>query len=403
MADKQKPASQKTEKPSAKADKAQATKAAEAPVKATKAKAEPAAKAAKADAPAKAAKAPKTAAAKTESAKAEKPAKAPKAAATEAVATEKPAAKTKAAKGAKAAPEVVEAPVQAVAEEKPAKAAKAPKAAKAEAVKPEPVVEATPAEKPRRGRKPKSATETTVEAAAPAAEAVAAEAAVEAPVAEAQASTEKTIEGAGRGRRRRRDDAKPEVAPSEGAQAAGEEAPAESAAPAREARPPREPQPEPKKFVASEVAERGVALVNELGTKLGMVLTVSSAVEKNVVRLDIDGDDAQSRLLGNGRTPQRLDALQTWLQAAIFETDAPQNIELTLDVNGFRQRRTEELDKLAGVLANSVSKLKKSVVIAGLNSFERRVVHRALESEKAIQTESEGVGSFRKLRLEPRA
>jgi len=141
--------------------------------------------------------------------------------------------------------------------------------------------------------------------------------------------------------------------------------------------------------------------LTELGTKLGMQFVVSANVEGNVVRFDLDGTDAQTHLV-QGNAVTRLDALQTWLQAVIFESDSPQNVEVSLDVNGFRQRRTEQLDVLAGELAKSIGTLGKSVVVAGLNSFERRVVHRALEKEKGVQTESEGFGAFRKLRLEPR-
>lgn len=180
------------------------------------------------------------------------------------------------------------------------------------------------------------------------------------------------------------------------------EAPAAQAAEKTEPepRPPR-PEREQKKFVATEVAARGISLLEELAAKLNLEIVVNTKIEKNLVRFDIDGDDAESHLLGKSRNPVRLEALQTWLQAVIFESDSPQNVEISLDVNGFRARRTQQLDTLAVSLAKSVSALKKSMIVAGLNSFERRVVHRALEHETGIKTESEGFGAFRKLRLDP--
>jgi predicted RNA-binding protein Jag len=45
--------------------------------------------------------------------------------------------------------------------------------------------------------------------------------------------------------------------------------------------------------------------------------------------------------------------------------------------------------------------LNKVMTISGLNSTERRIIHRQLRDNDEVDTESVGDGIFRRLRIEP--
>lgn len=119
----------------------------------------------------------------------------------------------------------------------------------------------------------------------------------------------------------------------------------------------------------------------------------------NTVNIDFSGPDAGALLGLNQSSPRVLEAVQTLTRQAL--TDG-RTMKLVLDVGGFRQKRTKRLEDVAAKLAEVAEKAGQPVVVAGFNSFERKVVHQALEDTKSVKTDSEGYGSFRKLRLEPR-
>lgn len=114
---------------------------------------------------------------------------------------------------------------------------------------------------------------------------------------------------------------------------------------------------------------------------------------------ELSGDDAQSLLGANGASPRVLESMEKVLQQflGLEGTD----YQVHIDVDNFRERRGARLRELAGQLADLSKSLDKAITIAGMNEFERRVVHRALSDAKDIDTDSHGYGTFRKIRIQP--
>ena len=77
-------------------------------------------------------------------------------------------------------------------------------------------------------------------------------------------------------------------------------------------------------------------------------------------------------------------------------------LSLAVDIEGWRQKREEELKKLA---LNSAQKVKfsgKEVILSQLNPAERRIIHLILADSQEVETESQGEGDQRVLIIRPK-
>ncbi|MFH1392278.1 MAG: R3H domain-containing nucleic acid-binding protein [bacterium] len=64
--------------------------------------------------------------------------------------------------------------------------------------------------------------------------------------------------------------------------------------------------------------------------------------------------------------------------------------QFTLDVNNYRQQKTESLKQIAKDSAYRACVLKKEIVLRPMPSYERRLVHMELADRKDVITESRG-------------
>jgi predicted RNA-binding protein Jag len=73
--------------------------------------------------------------------------------------------------------------------------------------------------------------------------------------------------------------------------------------------------------------------------------------------------------------------------------------EIRCDLNGWRLDRESQLADRARQAAASLLRPGDSVTLEPMNSFERRIVHLALEDQPAFRTSSEGQGSLKKVKI----
>lgn len=307
----------------------------------------------------------------------------------------------------------------------PAKKTARGKKAADEPVVTAPVVEAAPAaaepaKKPARGKKAdaekadKTAPDAVVEVAAPVAAEAApkkkgrgkkavdapkvAEPAVEAtPAAQAPKKTGHDGEG----------DADKLAAPAaaEATPAVAEAAPAqaEQAAEAKQDDPRERREREPAREVAPEaMLEEGRVWLQGFFERMSLTSRIVATFDAATKTLlyDLQGDGGKHLLGASGQSPRGLEALQTVLREVLPADRA--GLRIHVDVGRFRLQRAERLRELARRLSQAVSKVGAAITVAGMNDFERRIIHQALEHHEKVRTESHGTGTFRKLRVEPR-
>ena len=97
-----------------------------------------------------------------------------------------------------------------------------------------------------------------------------------------------------------------------------------------------------------------------------------------------------------GKHGQTLDALQ-YLTNLTANRDADSKVRIVLDVEDYRQRRMDTLNRLAARLADTVKRRGEKVVLEPMSPNERKIIHMALQDDQRIITYSEGEEPYRKI------
>ena len=102
-----------------------------------------------------------------------------------------------------------------------------------------------------------------------------------------------------------------------------------------------------------------------------------------------------------GRHGQALDSLQYLLNLAANRRDSDEKIHFTLDVEGYRDRRSEALEKLAENMADRAIKSRRDVRLEPMNRHERKVIHTTLQDNDRVETHSAGTEPYRYVIITP--
>ena len=140
-------------------------------------------------------------------------------------------------------------------------------------------------------------------------------------------------------------------------------------------------------YVVNDDSDKPIRLVKEICDKMGIPCTCS-VEEDNEDRLVIKIDSSDSGIL-IGRRGKTLEALQ-YLVNIIENMKKDKNKKIVIDIEGYRERRKEALDKLAHKMAEKVRQSQRSMMLEEMNPYERRIIHMALENEQDIETTSIG-------------
>jgi spoIIIJ-associated protein len=115
--------------------------------------------------------------------------------------------------------------------------------------------------------------------------------------------------------------------------------------------------------------------------------------EESFVALEIKGDD-MGRIIG--REGNTLFSLQLILRNMLCRK-LQRSISVQVDANNYKDKRQNTLITIAKEAAQKVLQNKEKVILDPMNSWERRVVHMALQEDNSVVTESEGKGVHRQV------
>ncbi|MBQ6893375.1 MAG: KH domain-containing protein [Clostridia bacterium] len=117
--------------------------------------------------------------------------------------------------------------------------------------------------------------------------------------------------------------------------------------------------------------------------------------EENGSSITIAGDDAGMLIGHHGET---LDAVQYLANLAANRAEGKDDHErITVDVEGYREKREETLRALARRMAAKVQKYGRSVMLEPMNPYERRIIHSEIQLIEGISTNSIGSDENRKV------
>ena len=116
------------------------------------------------------------------------------------------------------------------------------------------------------------------------------------------------------------------------------------------------------------------------------------------IALEVDGEDLGILI---GRRGETLAALQ-YIMRLIIAHQQKARVPLTVDVEGYKQRRYGSLRELALRLAQKAVSTRQSMTLEPMPADERRIVHLALSVNPDVVTQSVGEGELRKVVIMPR-
>lgn len=164
-----------------------------------------------------------------------------------------------------------------------------------------------------------------------------------------------------------------------------------------------EPVKEDKPLVSEEEAERSEKAAGEFLESVLKVMGVDAKLEsrvdrsENTVHIELSGENMGFVI---GRRGETLDALQ-YLTTIVTNKKEDSRWRVTLDTENYREKRTASLIALANKTANQAVKTGKSIALEPMSPQERRIIHSALQDNKAVTTFSTGQEPRRKIVIAP--
>jgi len=113
----------------------------------------------------------------------------------------------------------------------------------------------------------------------------------------------------------------------------------------------------------------------------------------NSVFLNIEGDDLGILI---GRRGQTLSCLQ-YIVRLIVSHKRKVWVPITIDVEGYKQRRYQALQAFAQRMAEQVKSREIPFSCEPMTAYERRIIHLTLADDPDVKTESTGIGEARRV------
>jgi len=125
----------------------------------------------------------------------------------------------------------------------------------------------------------------------------------------------------------------------------------------------------------------------------GLNVKISTELDGDVLKVELEGDDMGVVI---GKRGETLDALQH-LTSLNVNTGDGDFVKVSLDTEGYREKRVKTLESLAAKLASKVAKTRHNVTLEPMNSYERRIIHASLQDNEFVTTYSVGQSPNRKV------
>lgn len=156
----------------------------------------------------------------------------------------------------------------------------------------------------------------------------------------------------------------------------------------------------------NDVTEIAKGVLETLLDKMGVAARVVPHAQPFVgeeetatpVAFDIQGDNFGVLI---GRRGQTLSCLQYIVRLIIFNQTKTW-VPVVIDVEGYRQRRSEALQALASRMADQVKATGVPFTLEPMPAYERRVIHLTLVDHPDVATQSAGEGENRKVVISPK-
>ena len=151
-------------------------------------------------------------------------------------------------------------------------------------------------------------------------------------------------------------------------------------------------------FVKSSPAQAAADYLKEILEKIGISgIEILIEEEESSAHLQLTGEDIGFIIGHRGET---LDALQ-YLSGLVANHVDNSYYRITLDVENYREKRKETLERLGKRMAEKAVRNKRNYSLEPMNPYERRILHTSVQTVEGAKSWSEGEESARHVVVGP--
>ena len=136
----------------------------------------------------------------------------------------------------------------------------------------------------------------------------------------------------------------------------------------------------------SDISALGRDILKELLESLNVEANVETKIREGKIKYEIFSKNNAVLIGKNGHI---LDSIQVYVRQAIFNA-IDIYVNLSVDVENYKEKQNYFLEKKVKKIAREVTLSKISVKLDPMNSYERKLVHEAIQGFKYVCSESEG-------------
>ena len=174
-----------------------------------------------------------------------------------------------------------------------------------------------------------------------------------------------------------------------------------------EEKPHKPSQPKPERVVVpkseEEIAEMKKTAMDFLTNifrcmETEVSITMDYDEKEGCLNATFDGEDMGILI---GKRGQTLDSLQ-YLTSLVINKNHSDYTRVKLDTEDYRRRRADTLENLSRNIAYKVKRTHKAIALEPMNPYERRIIHSSLQSNRYVETYSEGEEPYRHVVVTPK-
>ncbi len=143
--------------------------------------------------------------------------------------------------------------------------------------------------------------------------------------------------------------------------------------------------------------EKAEQFIKDMTKNMNIETEVETIVSDNHVTFNLSGEKIAILI---GKRGQTLNAIQ-YLVQLVINKDSKQYYSVTVDAEGYRNRRKETLESLALKMADKSKRMNRKVALEPMPAFERKIIHNVLQNESDVQTYSDGNDPHRHIVIKP--
>ncbi|WP_226582337.1 RNA-binding cell elongation regulator Jag/EloR [Halobacillus litoralis] len=152
-----------------------------------------------------------------------------------------------------------------------------------------------------------------------------------------------------------------------------------------------------KASVKKNPVQDAETFIYEVAEQMGAPVQIKTKQRQRDLMIELEGEKIAMLI---GKRGQTLNSLQ-YLTQLVINRESDVYYTVLLDAEGYRGRRKETLENLAGRLAEKAIRTGQEVKLEPMPSYERKIIHSALQNHKQVETASDGKDPRRHVVIRP--